>query len=57
MSNNKIATLHSVEPQLKNIATLETVYLEGNPCQAREGASYRRKIILALPQIKQLDAT
>ena len=57
MSFNKIPTLNSVEPQLRQIATLETVYLEGNPCQAREGANYRRKVILALPQIKQLDAT
>ncbi|KAF7796634.1 hypothetical protein EIP86_007816 [Pleurotus ostreatoroseus] len=57
MSFNKIATLQSLDSQLKNISTLETVYLEGNPCQAKEGASYRRKIALALPQIKQLDAT
>ena len=57
MSYNQIATLQSLEPQLKNISTLETIYLEGNPCQAREGASYRRKVSLMLPQIKQLDAT
>ncbi len=57
MSYNKIGTLQSLELQLKNISTLETIYLEGNPCQAKEGANYRRKIILALPQIKQLDAT
>lgn len=39
------------------MATLETVYLEGNPVQASEGTAYRRKIILMLPQISQLDAT
>lgn len=36
---------------------LETVYLEGNPAQRKEGAAYRRKVLLALPQIIQLDAT
>ena len=57
INNNKISTLLDVEPQLKHIETLETVYLEGNPVQASEGAAYRRKIILILPQIQQLDAT
>lgn len=57
INNNQISTLQTVEPQLKHIETLETVYLEGNPVQAKEGAHYRRKIILALPQLKQLDAT
>lgn len=57
MSNNKIESLQNVESQLKNISTLETIYLEGNPVQVKEGAHYRRKVILALPQIKQLDAT
>lgn len=36
---------------------LDTVYLEGNPAQREEAASYRRKVQLALPQIQQLDAT
>ncbi|KAL7279020.1 hypothetical protein ACG7TL_006853 [Trametes sanguinea] len=57
MNDNKISTLQDLEPQLKHIKTLETVYLEGNPVQAAEGAHYRRKVILALPQIQQLDAT
>jgi len=39
------------------MASLETIYLEGNPCQQAEGASYRRKIMIALPQVKQIDAT
>ena len=37
--------------------SLDTVYLEGNPAQRSEGASYRRKVQLARPQIAQLDAT
>lgn len=39
------------------MAFLETIYLEGNPCQQVESTSYRRKIMLALPQVKQIDAT
>lgn len=57
INNNLILTLQGLEPQLKDISTLETIYLEGNPVQAKEGTHYRRKIILALPQIQQLDAT
>lgn len=49
--------MRDLEPQLKHITTLETVYLEGNLFQRHEGANYRRKVSLALPQIKQLDAT
>jgi len=57
MSNNKIPNLHALDSQLKHITTLETLYLEGNPCQTDDMAGYRRKIILALPQLKQIDAT
>ena len=57
ISNNKITTLQDIEPQLKHIETVETLYLEGNPVQASEGAAYRRKITLMLPQLSQLDAT
>ncbi|KAM5538539.1 hypothetical protein V8D89_007872 [Ganoderma adspersum] len=57
INDNKIATLQDIEPQLKHIETLETIYLERNPVQASEGAAYRRKLILLLPQIQQLDAT
>ncbi|KAI0749584.1 L domain-like protein [Daedaleopsis nitida] len=57
MNDNKITTLEDVERQLKHIQTLETIYLERNPVQAAEGSAYRRKVILMLPQIQQLDAT
>jgi len=57
INDNKITTLLDLEPQLKHVAALETIYLEGNPVQKSEGSAYRRKVILALPQIKQLDAT
>lgn len=35
---------------------LATVYLEGNPAQRTEGTAYRRKVMLALPQLSQIDA-
>ncbi|WVW84763.1 hypothetical protein I302_106798 [Kwoniella bestiolae CBS 10118] len=56
-SYNKIPNLHSLDSQLRPLPNLETVYLEGNPCQMNDMTGYRRKIILALPQIKQIDAT
>ncbi|TFY76062.1 hypothetical protein EWM64_g7948 [Hericium alpestre] len=57
INNNKIPTLQALETELGSLPELETVYLEGNPCQQAEGASYRRKIMLALPKLKQIDAT
>jgi protein phosphatase 1 regulatory subunit 7 len=56
LNQNKIPTLQALEPQLGTISTLETIYLEGNPCQKAD-VNYRRKIMLALPQLKQIDAT
>jgi len=57
MSNNQIPTLADLEPQLGHISTLNTIYLEGNPCQKEDMGGYRRKIMLALPQLQQIDAT
>lgn len=56
-SNNQIKDLRSVEKQLAGLKNLETVYLEGNPCQVDDRANYRRKVMLALPQVQQIDAT
>ena len=56
-SGNKITTLEDLAPQLADKESLETVYLEHNPVQRTEGAAYRRKIILSLPQLKQIVAT
>lgn len=58
-SDNQIKDINHLDSYLgpKLMPKLETVYLEGNPAQQAEGASYRRKVILALPQISQLDAT
>lgn len=56
-NTNCISTLKDLEPQLGKTKTLETIYLEGNPCQRAEGVNYRRKVMLALPQVTQIDAT
>jgi len=56
-SYNKFPDLKALEPQLGGTTTLKTIYLEGNPCQTNDAAGYRRKIILALPQVTQIDAT
>ncbi|WOO76757.1 Protein phosphatase 1 regulatory subunit 7 [Vanrija pseudolonga] len=56
-SSNKIATLKDLDTQLRPLKNLETVYLEHNPCQTNDPVNYRRKIMLALPQVSQIDAT
>ncbi|PFH53051.1 hypothetical protein AMATHDRAFT_55392 [Amanita thiersii Skay4041] len=57
MNGNQIPDLRALDTQLRSISTLETLYLEGNPCQTSDMANYRRKVKLALPQLKQIDAT
>jgi protein phosphatase 1 regulatory subunit 7 len=56
-NNNLIPNLRALDAQLAPISTLQTVYLEHNPCQTNDPGGYRRKVILALPQIIQVDAT
>jgi protein phosphatase 1 regulatory subunit 7 len=56
-SSNKLASFQEVEEQLADKDHLETVYLEGNPLQKDAGATYRNKVKLALPKVKQIDAT
>lgn len=58
-NDNLIADLNRLDAHLgpQYMPHLDTVYLEGNPGQKSEGANYRRKVQLALPQIAQLDAT
>jgi protein phosphatase 1 regulatory subunit 7 len=46
-----------VEKQLRDKKELTTVYFEATPLQLRQPALYRNKVRLALPQIKQIDAT
>ncbi|PLW15181.1 hypothetical protein PCANC_12841, partial [Puccinia coronata f. sp. avenae] len=60
-NNNKltVAGWIAIEGSLsaKAMTHLQTVYLEGNPLQVEMGANYRRKIMLACPQLVQIDAT
>ncbi|KAG7272484.1 hypothetical protein CRUP_005956 [Coryphaenoides rupestris] len=54
MNDNQIENWSDLD-DLKNAKTLETVYLERNPLQ--KDPQYRRKIMLALPSVRQIDAT
>lgn len=56
-NDNRIPDLNDLGPQLSKHEKLETIYLEGNLCQKAEGVNYRRKVMLALPIVKQIDAT
>ncbi|PPR05748.1 hypothetical protein CVT24_006687 [Panaeolus cyanescens] len=57
MNGNKIPDLRSLETELGGMKSLATLYLEHNPCQTNDMTGYRRKISIALPQLKQIDAT
>ncbi|CBQ71688.1 probable SDS22-protein phosphatase 1, regulatory subunit 7 [Sporisorium reilianum SRZ2] len=56
-NDNRIADLNGLDRELGGCKALETVYLEGNPAQRKEGPAYRRKVKLLLPQLRQIDAT
>lgn len=56
-SNNGLSSFEEVERELKDKENLETVYFEGNPLQTKGPALYRNKVRLALPQVKQIDAS
>lgn len=56
-SSCKISDFAEIERELKDKEELETVYFEGNPLQLRQPALYRNKVRLALPQVKQIDAS
>lgn len=56
-SNNSLTDITQLDGQLAHMENLETVYLEGNPLERTLGGNYRRKIMAALPQIGQIDAT
>lgn len=56
-SYNQIGDFGEVDKNLKDKEHLTTVYFEGNPLQLRGPALYRNKVRLALPQVKQIDAS
>ena len=56
-SNCQISDFVEVEKELRGKEELATVYFEGNPLELKGPAVYRNKIRLALPQLKQIDAS
>lgn len=54
MNDNLLESWSDLD-ELKAAKSLETVYLERNPLQ--KDPQYRRKIMLALPSVRQIDAT
>ncbi|OQU98824.1 Leucine Rich repeat-containing protein [Cladophialophora immunda] len=56
-SSNQLSDFREVENELRDKENLETVYFEMNPLQLQGPAVYRNKVRLALPQVKQIDAT
>ncbi|KAL2355897.1 hypothetical protein BJ546DRAFT_1036708 [Cryomyces antarcticus] len=56
-SSCQLSSFDEVEKQLGDKKELETVYFEGNPLQKRQPVLYRNKVRLALPQIRQVDAS
>jgi protein phosphatase 1 regulatory subunit 7 len=56
-SNCKLSSYDEVEKQLRDKEELETVYFEGNPLQKQSPVLYRNKVRLALPQVRQIDAS
>lgn len=59
-NDNQLASWDDLN-QLVPLKKLETVYLERNPIWKDQSGSidpnYRRKVMLALPWLKQIDAT
>ncbi|KAG4305410.1 hypothetical protein PORY_000966 [Pneumocystis oryctolagi] len=56
-SYNQLSDFENIEKECKSMRNLVTIYLEGNPLQKMNGTTYRNKIRLILPWIKQIDAT
>ncbi|KAF2751114.1 protein phosphatase 1 regulatory subunit 7 [Sporormia fimetaria CBS 119925] len=56
-SETLICDFREVERELRELGELQTVYFEGSPLQKRNLTLYRNKIRLALPQVRQIDAT
>ena len=55
-NDNQLNEWKDIE-QLAKCTKLETVYFERNPIQTDAGTQYRRRLIVMLPQLKQIDAT
>lgn len=53
----QLSDFGEIERELGGSTELHTVYFEGNPLQLRGPAVYRNKVRLALPRVRQIDAT
>lgn len=56
-SNCELGDWLELERELHDKQDLNTVYFEGNPLEKRQRALYRGKVRLALPQVRQIDAS
>ena len=57
MNDNLIDSFDSIFKELKPLLKIHTVYFEGNPVASPENTSYKRKLKLELPSLKQIDST
>lgn len=53
-SYNQLSDFGNIEKECKSMKRLVTIYLEGNPLQKMNESTYRNKIRLILPWIKQV---
>ncbi len=56
-SYNQLESWKEVEQELGEFPELNTVYFEGNPLQKKHEVTYRNKLKILLPHLKQIDAT
>ena len=56
-SSNQLSSFDEVEKELRDKEGLNTVYFEGNPLQTKSPVLYRGKVRMALPQVRQIDAS
>ena len=56
-SSNQLESFDEIENELGDKEKLNTVYFEGNPIQTRNSVTYRNKVHLCLPRVKQIDAS
>jgi len=57
INHNQLESFDELERECRGMSHLETVYLEGNPLETQAGPRYRAKVRLAIPWIRQVDAT
>ena len=56
-SDCELENFDEIEEELADKERLVTVYFEGNPLQKQNPVLYRNKVKLAVPQVKQIDAS